>query len=1041
MDYVIYSTSNSDYQSWQGRLLEYSFKRVKQSGKLIKLCSFNTHDPNRSFDTSNISEVIQLPDYRTRWKEYTNDLDKDYGIANKTESLKYWLSNYPGLKDTDNVLFVDPDMVFVKPITETTTQGTIIAQRWVDDGSENGAPFQIYASHIKDKLKPDTVFMYPYIATVGDLKKIVNNYVDLTYKMRLANYPHLWESEMYALIISTLEQGIKVKAYDNLGFCLTWANREKYVSKEFSDSVSILHFPWSIDDKDGNRLFNKQDYTLLTLKDHWDRINPNNANSFLERKFLQILDYYNLKKLSKPFYWNDIELIDSITNYSPVDKYILFKPWSGGFNNIRMSFEIAASLAYLTNRILVLPPVSQIIAYHSSNNHCFSDFFDINDIGIKTISFEEFGQKFNASNWKDVKNKFYTITEDLVNTIIATDTPPEDIVKGRNIKNIDELFTNKVVCFYENLLGNFYLNIYSNKLPELCKFVARHIHYNEDIFLEAQNVINSLEEYNAIHIRRGDFQYHDLKLSIEDIYNNIKNVFPEKSKLYISTDEKDKSFFDLLKEHYNIIFYDDVKHLIFKDINEDLIGPIEQIICTQAKTFVGNKLSTFSTYIYRLRGYMECVNDKRFLTYNTECHPDKEEDDWWVATWAREYSQGFTSIKEIKYFHPELEPQPVKKIFVSIASYRDPQLTSTIDSLFANKSGNNEIIIGVCMQDTEENYNEFKYKDHPNVVIRFVPYTEAKGVGVARNTIQQELYNGEDYFLQIDSHSRGIKDWDKILINQINKCPNYKTILSTYPNAYSPDDENEDFFNHKTCPWLKIERINNIQKLVATSGGIVEGNSPMLGFWCAAGFLFTRGEWTKEVPYSTDFYFTGEEDYLSVMSYVKGWDVYVPNSSTIWHNYTDTRMQSPKKYRPLHWEDHSNIQHNTDLIKYIYDENPEYQRQPSGFLELAKRISNYDKTIDIEMVFNFDNIPMHDTSKEVLVIIFAFFNGDKEEIFRPDINDIDIIERRKNNITMSIPEHLHFQINYCIWFVKYTDETFSERLELPIIKQANKYLI
>jgi hypothetical protein len=93
------------------------------------------------------------------------------------------------------------------------------------------------------------------------------------------------------------------------------------------------------------------------------------------------------------------------------------------------------------------------------------------------------------------------------------------------------------------------------------------------------------------------------------------------------------------------------------------------------------------------------------------------------------------------------------------------------------------------------------------------------------------------------------------------------------------------------------------------------------------------------------------------------------------------------------------------------------------------------------MVFNFDNIPMHDTSKEVLVIIFAFFNGDKEEIFRPDISDIDIIERRKNNITMSIPEHLHFQINYCIWFVKYTDETFSERLELPIIKQANKYLI
>ena len=34
--------------------------------------------------------------------------------------------------------------------------------------------------------------------------------------------------------------------------------REKYKDKEFSDSVSLLHFPWSINDKDGNRLFNKQ---------------------------------------------------------------------------------------------------------------------------------------------------------------------------------------------------------------------------------------------------------------------------------------------------------------------------------------------------------------------------------------------------------------------------------------------------------------------------------------------------------------------------------------------------------------------------------------------------------------------------------------------------------------------------------------------------------------------------------------------------------------------------------------------------------------
>ena len=552
MDYVIYSTSNSDYQSWQCRLLEYSFKKVNQPGKLIRLCSFNTHDFNRKFDTSDIAEVIQLPDYRTRWREFTNDLDKDYGIANKTESLKYWLSNYPGLKDTDNVLFVDPDMVFVKPITETTTQGTIIAQRWVDDGTENGKPFQTYANHIKDRIKSDTVFMYPYIATVGDLKKIVDSYVDLTYKMRLENYPHLWESEMYALIISTLQQGIKIKAYDNLGFCLTWADREKYVSKEFSDSVSILHFPWSINDKDGNRLFNKQDYTPLTLKDHWERIDANKATSFSERKFLQLLDHYNLEK-QVHFYWDDPELIDSLFEYTPKDKYIVFKPWPGGFNNIRMSLEIAACLAFTLNRILVLPPEYKM--YLLDNTNSMSSFFAIDDLGIKIISFEEFENKFKVNGWEGIKQIAHTIDEDIVSVIYTTvDKVPDDFIHGRVVKNINDLANTKIIFFDNNLLGNFYLNLYTSDHSKLCKYVARHIHYKKEIFLEAKKAIDLLGSYYAIHIRRGDFQYHNLKLPIETIYNNIKNIIPEGAKLYISTDETDKSFFSLLKQFCQKVF-------------------------------------------------------------------------------------------------------------------------------------------------------------------------------------------------------------------------------------------------------------------------------------------------------------------------------------------------------------------------------------------------------------------------------------------------------------------------------------------------------
>ena len=270
MDYVVYSTSNSDYQSWQCKLLEHSFKKVKQPGKLIRLCSYNTHNSNRVFDTSDIAEIVKTPDYRTRWTEYTNSVDKDYGIVNKTESLKYWLLNYPGLNDTDTVLFIDPDMVFIKPVTLTVTPGYVIGQRWADEGAEDWGPFVKYGSHIKGKVKNDTVFMYPYIATVGDLKKIVNGYLNLCYKMRLENYPHLWESEMFSLIISTLEQGIKVETLDNLGYCTTWANKEAVQNKEFVDSIHLLHYPSSMFDKNGVVIFNKQDYTPQTRQEHWN---------------------------------------------------------------------------------------------------------------------------------------------------------------------------------------------------------------------------------------------------------------------------------------------------------------------------------------------------------------------------------------------------------------------------------------------------------------------------------------------------------------------------------------------------------------------------------------------------------------------------------------------------------------------------------------------------------------------------------------------------------------------------------------------------
>ena len=38
------------------------------------------------------------------------------------------------------------------------------------------------------------------------------------------------------------------------------------------------------------------------------------------------------------------------------DKYLVYQVWRGGFNNDRMSLELALVWAMLTGRVLVLPP-------------------------------------------------------------------------------------------------------------------------------------------------------------------------------------------------------------------------------------------------------------------------------------------------------------------------------------------------------------------------------------------------------------------------------------------------------------------------------------------------------------------------------------------------------------------------------------------------------------------------------------------------------------------------------------------------------------
>lgn len=339
------------------------------------------------------------------------------------------------------------------------------------------------------------------------------------------------------------------------------------------------------------------------------------------------------KNTSTLNYWDNIHFVP---NYTPEDKYILFDQYEGGFSNVRMCYEIACVLAYALNRKLVVPPPRHIYLLNSPDLH-LSSFFDINNLVVSHVDYNEFIHTHTLDS-------AYTIPNISYQTLYRLDAEAPDVEFTGDIVKLDELDNKQILYFPKNLFGNFYNVIQTSRMNELCRYVAKHLHYKSTIFEDAKQCIDIMGdlEYYAIHVRRGDFNAgwlaKEVVLPAETILENIQYALPTGCKLYIATDETDKSFFNSFREKYDVYFYDDIK---VKDMPADFIGITEQIICARAISFIGSFASTFSSYITRLRGYMPEVFNKEVITFSKKYDPSYKDNEEYKGIFVREYSTGW----------------------------------------------------------------------------------------------------------------------------------------------------------------------------------------------------------------------------------------------------------------------------------------------------------------------------------------------------------------------------------------------------------------
>lgn len=272
----------------------------------------------------------------------------------------------------------------------------------------------------------------------------------------------------------------------------------------------------------------------------------------------------------------------------------------------------------------------------------------------------------------------------------------------------------------------------------------------------------------------------------------------------------------------------------------------------------------------------------------------------------------------------------MNKLFVNLCSYRDKFLPSTLESLLATESGRNEIIYGIFDQsklDTSLIQTHPKLANHPRVRYKRIDPEYSDGVVWARyiNAMQIE---DEEFQYQIDSHMLFDDAWDNNLIfdyNQAVKLANTNKVILTAgtKNFKLVGDANivKSTFDGEITTNIKYVDFEKNLRLNAHGHWVEATQEVQPSIHILAGNFFTHTDWVKNVGYNPKIYFHGEEQILTLSSWLAGYKIFSQRSIKVYHYINSSNHESKSSINPVISQEKINKyeeQTNRELSRYIY---------------------------------------------------------------------------------------------------------------------------
>lgn len=226
------------------------------------------------------------------------------------------------------------------------------------------------------------------------------------------------------------------------------------------------------------------------------------------------------------------------------------------------------------------------------------------------------------------------------------------------------------------------------------------------------------------------------------------------------------------------------------------------------------------------------------------------------------------------------------RILIKIASYRDAELIVTMASALQAADHPNDVRFAVVNQfDGRTQAILDPVRGDSRARIREMPWQQSRGLGYARH-LTDEMYDGEEFTLQVDAHMRFAPGWDTSLVRQFNHIGEENTVLSTYPGPYESLANGAVRATPAVPHRIMIQGKDRFSLPSITGGHRTEPYAP--GLLVGGCFQFAAGRATAEVPALAPV-LIGDESVHSVLLYTHGYDVVVPEEVPLYHRYAKSK--------------------------------------------------------------------------------------------------------------------------------------------------------